>query len=310
MRIQKKRIRNLELNLIGISRGTEVVLVVPLVEVSSQRLEKVGFSSNHQVGEKVLPAILGPISRFNAEGSFIRHRDQPMETCYRQSEWRYQQWHGRDTIEVTEYVDVPYRRYPRTPVLPPSMELSIVTLPNGGQAIRTVGTLAVDFENPAKLRHSINLMLELFGFCEVIGKDLMPTGGVPIISLNWSVLPPGEMLWSELEPHLQRVLNIQRKGTRPVVQHRLKEINSYRPTFTAVGHGGFTGYVIFGFPDISIYVLECARYGNATYVLESDWREISRLTKAEILKQDRHKTRIIHQSKWENRIRALFSNDK
>ena len=309
MRIQKKRIRSLECNLIGITSETEVRLVAPLAQLTRDRITKVGFSANPQLGEKVLPAILGPRSRFNAEGAFIKHRDQPRETCYRQREWRYQQWHGQDTVDVTEIVDVPYQRYPRTLIPPPSIELSIVYLPSGELAVTTIGTITVNFENPAKLLHRINLMLELFGFCDVIGKGLLPIVA-PVILLNWNVLPPGEMPWSTLEPHLKRVLSIQKKGKRPVVEHRLKEINRYEPTFVAVGHGGFTGYVIFGFPSANMYVLECARYGNATYVLEGDWKELSRLTKAEILNEERHKARVIHQSRWEDRIRTLFRDAK
>lgn len=310
MRISKKRIRSLESNLIGITSGAEIVLVAPLAELTSDHITKMGFSANPQVGERVLPAILGPISRFNAEGAFIKHRDQPMETCYRQHEWRYQQWHGKDTVEVTKIVDVPYQRYPRTPIPPPSIELSIVVLPSGETAITTIGAITVDFADPFKLRHSINLMLELFGFCDVIGNDLLPIGVIPVISLNWRVLPPGEMQWSKLEPHLKGILDIQRKGTRPIVEHRLKELNRYEPTFVAVGQGGFTGYIIFGFPSANMYVLECARYGNATYVLEGNWRELSRLTKSEILKEEQHKVRIIHKAKWEHHICALFRDNK
>ncbi|OLP15945.1 hypothetical protein BST81_23770 [Leptolyngbya sp. 'hensonii'] len=308
MRIQKKRILNLERNLPGVPHGVEVVLVAPIDDITSQRLQRVGFSASPRVGEKILPSRLGPISRFNAEGSFIRHRNQPKETCYKQREWRYQQWHGKNRIEVVEFVDVPYHRYPRTLVPPPGIELSVVVLPDGRLAIATEESFLFAPTKPRKLRHGINLMLELFGFCDVVTKDLLPTGVVPTISLNWKLLPPGEMPWSKLEPHLHRVLNVRRKGARPVIEHRLKEINSYKPAFVAVGHGGFTGYVIFGFPEAGIYVLECAHYENATYVFESEWKELSKLTKAEILAQERHKARLVHQSHWETRIRSLFKS--
>ena len=310
MRIQKKRVRNLECNLVGVSATLEVMLAAPLPEVARDHMTKVGFAAATQVGEKVLPAVVGPISRFNAEGSFIKHRDQPMETCYRQHKWTYKQWHGQDTVEVTDFVDVPYKRYPRTLIPPPSVELLIVTLPDGRQAIATASTFTVNYENPAELRHVINLMLELFGFCDVIDKNLLPVGVAPVVSLNWKVLPLGEMPWTQLEPHLKPVLDIQKKGKRPVVEHRLKEINRYSPTFVAVGHGGFTGYVIFGFRKIGLYVLECARYGNATYVLEEDWKELSKLTKAEILNQQRHKARLVHIPSWETRVGALLHSTK
>jgi hypothetical protein len=306
MRIQKKRIRNIELNLPGIEARTELILMVPLSEAKKSCLKRVGFPEEPAIGTKILPAIVGPVSRFNAEGKFIRHRDQPMETVYRQREWHYKQRHGKDKVDATKIVDVPYKRYRRTLIPPPSIELAVIVLPDGNQAIAAVGAVTFDVGNFDKLRHVINLMLELFGFCDVVDKHLLPIGVVPTISLNWQVLPEGEMPWSALEPHLNKVLDIQKKGQRPVVAHRLETINQYKPRFVAVGQGGFSGYVIFGFPDLNSYVLECSRYGNATYVFESNWKELSKLTKAEILNENRHKARLIHLSHWEARIRSLL----
>jgi hypothetical protein len=306
MRIQKKRVRNLQANLPGIEVGTELVLVVPMLEIEKSRLQQIGFTEDPEMGSTILPAIVGPVSRFNAEGSFIRHRDQPKETCYRQHQWQYKQWHGKDTVDMVEFVDVPYKRYPRTLVPPPGVELTVIVLPDGKQALAAVGSIVLDLENPDRLRHAINLMLEIFGFCTVVDKDLLPIGVVPTISLNWQVLPEGEMPWSALQPHVKKVLDIQKKGVRPVVAHRLEIINQYKPRFVAVGHGGFTGYVVFGFPDLGCYVLECARYGNATYVFENNWKDLSKLTKAQILNNNRHKARFIHLSHWEGCISSLL----
>lgn len=310
MRIQKRRVRNLQANLPGIEVGTELVLVVPIAEVEKPRLQRIGLSEQPKIGMKILPAIVGSVTRFNAEGSFIRHRDQPKETCYRLRQWQYKQWHGQGTVDVIEFVDVPYKRYPRTLIPPPSVELGVIVLPDGNQAIAAIGGIVFDLENPDRLKHLINLMLEIFGFCSVVDKSLLPVGVVPTISLNWQVLPQGEMPWATLEPQLKRVLDLQRKGARPVVSHRLEIINQYKPKFVAVGHGGFAGYVVFCFPDLGYYVLECSRYGNATYVFEGDWKELSKLTKAEILNHSRHKARYIHLSHWEGRIHALLKNSE
>lgn len=79
-----------------------------------------GFSSELKPGETVLPSPkMVPVSRRNAEGSYIIHKDQPMETAYRTVEWTWKQWAGRgETVEVSDFVDVPYKRYPRTFVPP------------------------------------------------------------------------------------------------------------------------------------------------------------------------------------------------
>ncbi|MCU0222782.1 MAG: hypothetical protein MUF27_01655 [Acidobacteria bacterium] len=305
MRIEKKRIRSVEANFIGVAPGARVFAAVPVDEVPAARLRKAGFTPDAKPGEKVLPSVVGPVSRFNAEGRLLVHRDQEMETCYRQREWTYFQWHGKDKVEVTDIVDVPYRRYPRTPVPPPSVELQVIELADGRRAVATPAAV-VDVQRGERLLLHVNLMLELFGVCDVLDERLRPAGVLSTMRLNWRVLPPGRQPWERLKPLLQNVVDVQKAGNRPVVEHRLETVNGYGPEFTAVGNGGFAGYVIFGFPARSLFVLECTRYGNATYVLERDWESLSKLTKAELLDAKLHKARLIHVQHWEARLADLF----
>ena len=66
------------------------------------------------------------------------------------------------------------------------------------------------------------------------------------------------------------------------------------------------GYLIFGFLEENLYVLECTQTNNATYILENNWEHLSGLTKAEILENNLHKERIIHRENWFEEIgRAL-----
>lgn len=305
MRIQKKRIRRLEINLIGVNENTSVRAAFPIDEMLPSALTRAGFTSTAVVGEQILPSIVGPITRYNAEGRCIIHRDQPKETCYRQHQWTHSEWHGPHQVEVTKMVDIPYQRYPRTQLPPPSIELTITELSNGKKAV--VAPAAIyDASNPDPLLLNINLLLELFLGCDVLNESLIPVGVVPTISLNWEILPSGKMPWSKLQPLLAPVLDGQKKGKIPVVEYRLETISKYGPEFTAVGHGGFSGYVIFGFPELRLFVLECARYANATYVLGGNWEELAQLTKAEILDQNLHEARLIHVECWADRIQKLL----
>jgi hypothetical protein len=74
----------------------------------------------------------------------------------------------------------------------------------------------------------------------------------------------------------------------------------------AIGQAGFSGYLIFGFTSRNLFICESVFYGNATYVFESDWEKLSKLSKAEILNQDLQKDRIIHREGWERKIATLF----
>lgn len=304
MELRKKRIRTLELNLRGLPPTSRIVAAVPTADVPPGLLKKIGFREHPAVGEAVLPAVLGPVSRYNAEGRAIVHRDQPMETCFRQREWTYYQWHGREKVLVTEIVDVPYRRYPRTQIPPPGVELRVVKLADGRQAISTPAATAGGDDREVTVLH-INLMLELFGQCEIVDDRLNPAAS-PIVRLNWHVLPSGSRPWGELKAHVQKVIDAQKHGNRPVIEHRLQIVNNYGATFTAIGTAGFSGYVVFGFPAMDIYVLECSRFGNATYVLGDNWDVISKMTKAEILNAELHKARIVHARDWEGKLDTMF----
>lgn len=304
MEIFKKRIRNLETNLRGVASGETVVVAYPVEQAKPGRLEQLGFTDQLTPGESVLPTVVGPVTRYNAEGRYMVHRDQPKETCYRQVQWSWTEHHGQYEVEQTDFKDVPYERYPRTFVSPPSIELTIVER-NGVKLVATP-ELAVDYDNPERLRDAINVVLEAFRSCQILRQDLEPVSVVPDRRLNWEILPQGRMPWKQLKPALASVLDAQSKGNLPVVEHRLETVNQYGPEFVAVGRGGFGGYLVFGFPELDLYVLECTRYGNATYVLRRNWEYLSRLTKAEILDEHLHHARYVHLTGWAGRIDKLL----
>ena len=66
------------------------------------------------------------------------------------------------------------------------------------------------------------------------------------------------------------------------------------------------GQVIFGFPHKNLHILESMYFGNATYVFDERWEELSKMTKAEILDQRLQTDRVIHEEGWENRVRNLL----
>lgn len=201
MVIRQKRIRNPNRYLAHVPEGTAVRFGVRLDTVAPERLAVLGLKRAPEPGDAFLPAVIGPVSRFNANGKAVVRRDLEMETAYRQIEWSWTQWHGRDTIERSEVVDVPYRRYPRDVIPPPSIEL-IVTADANGTTYLTTDAVPYVSANDDKLRHNINLVLELFGECEVLREDLSPLVHIPVRRLNWDVLPPGRLPWDRLWPSL------------------------------------------------------------------------------------------------------------
>lgn len=230
-----------------------------------------------------------------------------METAYRTVDWHWTEWHGTSKVEKSDFRDVPYKRYPRTNVAPPSLELTIQANTGGKRVL--MSPLIADWKNnPEQLLHAINLLLDLFGECTFFDEDLNQVVTAPMKHLNWKILPKGERPFSELQSQLKSALNRIKPGNRSFVDHRLERLNSFKPDFTAIGQGGFTGYVVFGYPKKDTYVLESILYGNATYVVGKDWEKLSQMTKAEILNDNLHKQRIIHRRSWFEKVRRLFSD--
>jgi len=304
MILTKKRIRNTNILKGMIEKGSQFTIGVKDLDRFSEILKEVGFPDKLKNGYSILPSFgFGPISLYNAEGKFIKHKDRPMETAYRTTEWRWKEWHGPyDRVEKSKLVDVPYKRYPRTFIQPPSIEFTIVQV-NDADKVLVGPVVNYVVANEQKIVHTINLFLEIFGECQFFTKGLDEINKLPVKRLNWRILPPGQRPWSQLKKEIQLIIDEAPKGNRVVIGHRLETINKYKPNFAAVGEGGFKGYIVLGFDDKSIYTFENLRYGNATYFFDRNWRELSKKTKAEILNKKLQIDRVIHREGWDNKIR-------
>ncbi len=302
MKIIKKRIRNIWPYLNHIKNGEEFYIGITKISSIETRLTQVGFSKNLNIGEKVLPSPIGPVSSYNAIGIKIPQKDKPKETFYQEREWNWKDWGGNEHSGIFY---IPRKRYPRKFILPPSEELQIVLHENNKILISTRITKQNNLEE--SIKHIINLFLELFGECEVLDRNLTSFIEPEVIKLNWKLLPPGEYPWKKAKEEVKDIVSLQPKGNQPVVEHNLETITNHVPTFVAIGQGGFNDYLVFGFPEKNLFILESVKPGNATYVFEKNWEELSRLSKKEILDQNFQLNRFIHKEGWENSIDQLLN---
>ncbi|MHC9435950.1 hypothetical protein [Leclercia adecarboxylata] len=295
MLIQKKRIRNID-NYITDFDSRDIYIVHGLP--NQQKSVSIGFTSNQLVGEEVLPQVIGPITRFNANGKSVPDKTAPKETAYRQVSWTWKKWSGRgETEEVTETREIEYQRYQRIFTPPPSVELKIVENLQGEKLIISP-KISLTNQNKGLVTHYINLFLEIFGLCEIVDDQLKTIVNSQSVKLNWSLLPQGKHPWKTIGSQILSAINIRGKGNSAVVEGRLELINSKEPDFVAVGRAGFQGYVIFGFSNLNIFILESSQCNNATYIFDNNWQQLSQLTKADILNGNLHRARIIHRRYW------------
>lgn len=305
MIISKKRIRNIELYWHLIDDNNEFYIAVNDIDRFKGRLIQIGFSENLELGETILPKAVGSVTRFNAEGKNNKHKNLPMETAYRQVMWRWKKFIGGGNFEEVEEIrDVPYQRYQVQFIPPPSHELTIAEVNNQKVIIST--RILKSEENSIKVRDIFNLFFEIFGECMMLNNNLSTVKLPEIHRKNWSVLPPGEYPFDKIVDRINNDLRIVRNRNHIVIKHRIQQINDANPNFIAFGNAGFTGYWIFGFPNINTYVLESIYPNNATYILANDWERISRLSKSEILRNDLHVARIAHRITWSNEINRFL----
>lgn len=236
MIIQQKRIRNLGRHLPQSFQGQELRIGIAHTPQDNARLSQAGFTPALAFGEVVLPSGVGPVTRFNANGKYKVRRDLPMETAYRQIIWTYYQRHGTEKVEVTEVKDVPYQRYPRDYIAPPSVMLEVVQAPDGHRLIVATGTLRYNDTGSDRLLHAINVILELFGRCEVFTTDLVSV--IPPAQqcqLNWRILPQGQYPWEKVKQDLEPIIKGATPGNQAVIQMRLQTVSGYAPDFVAIG---------------------------------------------------------------------------
>lgn len=306
MLICKTRIRNLATYIGGIPVGAEVRPVVELNEANSAKLHRIGFFEKPASGDTVLPNGIGPISRFNADGKWQVHRDRPKQLRYiRTVRWTWKQWAGRDCYEEQEdFCDIYRKCYPRSLITAPGVELTYLER-DGKAFVVAPGLRNTDNQN-VEVLHSINLLLELFGYCELVKGDLSRFSKIKVNRLNWRLLPPGSYPWARLRNHLGEVLKRTSENTQSVIFDRQETILSFGPDEQFIGSGGFSDYIAYVFEGRGIVVLESIRKGNAIYVFGLGWDRFSKLSKSEIIGANLHLARLIHTKGWKGRIARLM----
>jgi hypothetical protein len=270
-------------------------------------LARVGLGASPTSGDTVLPRMIGPVSRFNAVGREKVRRDQAKENRYvRTVRWRWRQWAGRYRYEDHEDFRDQYRDcFPREQVPPPSVELTYVE--QSGQGLIVSPVLTHRKADAELNKHIVNLMLELFGACEVVGTDLARVTVPKIKKANWRLLPPGEYPWERLKTHIDHAVARAGNDAQAVIWDRQQTLRSFAPDEIYVGQGGFNDYLAYVFRSRKVVVLESVRMDNAIYVFGLDWQGVSQLTKAQVLSNNYHQDRIIHAKGWKGRLARLLA---
>lgn len=304
--IEKKRVRNIAQYLNGLPPNGEVRPIVEIDDDLATKLPSLGFEEPITTGSTVLPKAVGAIRRFNAEGRWEVHRDQPKESRYiRTVSWRWKTWDGAEHEELR---DICRMCWPRTRIPAPGIEITV--LGHDGKIFLAAPAYSNTSDQHDALRHAVNLLLEIAGRCELRAADLDVLTMPPVKRMTWAMLPSGKHPFARIDAHLDAVLKRSGKNARRVIEDRQRTILTYKPTEMHVGLGGFEEYIAYVFADRGLVVLECIRRGNAIYAFGRDWKSLAQLTKAEIIDGDLHVARIVHSEGWKFRLSRLLNQKK
>jgi len=240
--------------------------------------------------------MVGPVSRYNAEGKWLVRRDLPKESRYITTRyWKWTTWGGEEHEEPR---DVYRDCYPKELLPPPSVQLSVKDKDGNSYFVSPI--FQKDAYDNLEAKHAANLFLELFGRCEVVDQDVVGYTPQTVTHVNWKLLPLGEYPWERLRDHIERGLRNTSDEGKTIIQDRAETIRGYAPSRMLVGSGGFSDYIAYVFDEV--VVLESIRRDNALYVFGEDWEHLSQLSKAEILHSNLHKERIIHTMGWKDKL--------
>lgn len=305
MKIKKNRVISLT-QISKISKGNDLVIALVNAMDFKDKLFELGFSLQLNDGERILPRVVNPSTARNAERFFTIDKMKPKEKYFHTFWWHRKQWAGyHRTIDVDGYVVKEGERYHRNIYEPYCVEFSL-KYNNLGELMVITDPIKNDIQNEKLLINTINIFLTLFGECDILTESLDKYNISKTIRLNWEVLPKGKYPWKKIKNDL---INISQKSTntkRRLLLDKCEYINSFKPSFMAYGKAGFSGYIVFGFEEKNIFVFESIYDGNATYVFNDSWKEISKFTKAQILKGELQKERFIHIKSWQQNIKNLL----
>lgn len=305
MIITKSRIRKIDSYLTHFQEGESIKIILRDIERFQDRLISLGFDENMAVGSRILPAVIGPVTEYNANGREEKLVDEPKETFSVLQTRTIYDWHSNPHT-VTGLRD--YERYRTRFIDAPSQELSVVEAIDGSKVLSS-DTIEINGGNKLLIQHIVNVFLEICNECEIVDVDFLSRQQTPIIRLNWRVLPEGQMLWQSMREPLTELLTKTNIENKEDALNRFEFMNNFSPDFVAIGNGAFNEYVVFGFRERNLYVLENSKSGNATYIFSNNWEMLSQYTKAEILAEKLQEYRIIHSRRWKQIMREKILLD-
>lgn len=162
---------------------------------------------------------------------------------------------------------------------------------------RDSDTFAVD------LKFNMQLLKEAVGDAGVYSADMSDEEFAKIQRVDWELLPSGSVDRVLAQLATRRGVSAERMR---VAGERLRTLDRLGHDGFIVGTGRFSNYFGAKFGQ-RLVALENLEYGNALYVFEENWEELSKVSRSELIqRRDPQVHRIPHLPGWQSAIRQLL----
>ena len=299
MKIQKSRIRNANRYLYGLRPGeTFRIGVRAISNEKNKRLQNYGYNTAGTEEQTSIPIPLGTVTDFNVNGKAKIRQDLPKEHRLVERPWTLKDRGGTCHSGIWEDWG-PF--YQKQNIPPSKIPLTF-----------SEGTLcSPPFKREDDILHitiAINMLLEMLGEFEILREDKSPWvfEDTKIKRVPWKLLPPGKRSKGEIDALIDTETKHYPERIQVDIRSRHNTYGLFSPDLIAYGSDEFYGYIVYGYSNLGLYFFESFLPDNATYVLGTDWENISKLTKLEILRGKLCINRIFHRKKWEDKIKRYF----
>lgn len=309
MKQKKTRIRNANKFLPFFLKENESFHVGLLFEdfLKNGNLQKYGFPTNFSEGIKLIPAPIGPTTKANIQGKYVRK--SPEEKVDKKVHIDY--FRRKDGAHIA--YDRYYHVYVKELVHKFNMALHLKTNKHGQRVVVSEPLIYNnDPSNIMKNTHIMNLFYEICRDCEIFNADLEPA-----IHFNKrfeiELLPHGSLSDKKIQDELLHFASRYTKNEeeQKAFQKRLHILMNYNPDLRGKGPNNFFGYLVFGFTNFNIVILETMYSGNATYVFRmQDYEQNVIQDKQSVLDNKLMIRRFYHHDDWEAKITSYLDNLK
>ena len=306
--MKKKRVQNANKYLPFFLKEGEQFHVGLLFEdfIRSPDLKKYNLPDKFKESVSLIPAAKGPTTRNNSSGKYVRK--EPEEKVIKKVHISYDRKDGTH-VEF----DRNYNVYAKILKHKYKIGFSFKTNKHGQQVVVSDRLTYDDtLENVEKNTHVINILCEISNDFEIFNTDYEPA-----IHFNKKfeedILPQGLL---ENKDVLDELTDFAGRYTRNITekkafQKRLQILKEFSPDIRGKGPSNFFGYIVFGFNNLGIAILETMYSDNATYIFRmSDYESNAILDKQTVLKNKTMLKRIYHYDNWEQRLRSFLDKVK